>query len=308
MVNVYNLSGRSSAGRALASQASDRGFEPRRPLHKGGLMKRFWLILTSVLAIGLATTDSIDFNKWRIKIQNYEQTNALVENIDLAPRIRALIQNLAFDGDFTVSEFLATNPKVARRFERNPILAQPVDTKYLSDGSVSAEYIISITGPILKNLLPRTGGGIPLAPLACPVCLRPWPEKLEVPAGVTLIPLTTEPVTNYTGVIIDARGLKLTKALFPKILNEDGKEVYGLGFVAENYAAELGLVSYVPTLAEAYRNERAGSNPLRIDALRTTGRLNSDIVITNHDAVRMHQSLANLKLLEHCQVVIITEE
>ncbi|MEO0093150.1 MAG: hypothetical protein ABIK67_02695 [candidate division WOR-3 bacterium] len=272
-------------------------------------MKKFLISLSLFfLTIGWAITDSVDFSRWVVKIQDVATTQGMVENVDLALKIRELIWNLAFDGDFTVSEYLTMNPRIARRFERNPILARPVETKFLSDGSVLAEYEVTLTGTILSTLLPKTGGGVPLVPLCCPICKRPWPDTLEIPEGVTLIPQELEPITNYTGFIIDARGLKLTKALFPKILNEDGKEVYGLSFVQSNYAQELGLVSYVKTIAEAFRSERVGANPLRIDALRTSGRTNSDIVITNSDAQRMHQSQRNLKLLERCQVVIITDE
>lgn len=272
-------------------------------------MRKLLLILVITgLSISMGTTDTADFNRWVVKLQNVERSSADAEEIDISQQIRDLVRNLNFDGDFTVGEYLTMNPKVSRRFERNPILARPVDTKFLSDGSVSAEYEVPITGSILKTLLPKTGGGIPLAPLCCPVCKRPWPEDMEIPEGVSLIPEEKEPVTNYTGIIIDAQGLKLTPALFPKILNEDGKEAYGVSFVSDNYAQELGLVSYVRSMAEAYRNERAGLNPLRIDALRVSGRLNSEIVITNNDAVRMHQSERNLRLLEHCQVVVVIGE
>ena len=81
-----------------------------------------------------------------------------------------------------------------------------------------------------------------------------------------------------------------------------------MSFVSGNYAQELSLVSYVRAVSEAFQNYRAGLNPLRIDALRTSGRLNCDIVIANSDAVRMHESQRNLKLLEHCQLVVVTGE
>lgn len=272
-------------------------------------MGKFLLILTGfILAIGWATTDTIDFNKWVVKLQNVEQSNSEVGNVDISQRVRNLILKVNFDGDYTVHEYIAMNPRIARRFERNPISSRPVDTKFLSDGSVLAEYDVNLTGTLLKTLMPMTGGGMPLAPLCCPTCKRPWPETLAVPEGVTLIPKETGLTTNYTGIVIDASGLKLSPALFPKILNEDDKEVYGLSFVAGNSAQDLGLISYVHSLSDAYRNDRAGLNPLRIDALRVSGRLNCDIVIANSDAVRMHQSQSNLKLLEHCQVIVITSE
>ena len=272
-------------------------------------MKKLLLIFVGLgLSIGLAATDSIDFNRWTIKLKNIEQTGTELGNIDFSSRVMELIRKLNFDGDFKVGEYLSMNPRIARRFDRIPMLARPVDTKYLSDGTVSAEYELSITGTILKTIMPKTGGGIPLAPLCCPVCKRPWPENLEIPEGVTLIPIETEPTTSYTGIVIDATGLKLKPALFPKILNEEGKEVYSLSFVSDKYVQESGLISYVKNQSEAYLNDRAGLNPLRIDALRVNGRLNSDIIITNFDAERMHQSQRNLKLLEYCKVVVITGE
>ena len=137
-------------------------------------MRKFLLIFAGIsLSIGLATTDSLDYNKWVIKIQNVEQPSTEVSNIDISSQVRDFIRQITFDGDFTVGEYLAMNPRVSRRFERNPILARPVDTKFLSDGSVSAEYEVAITGTLLKTLMPQTGGGIPLAPLCCPTCKRP---------------------------------------------------------------------------------------------------------------------------------------
>ncbi len=272
------------------------------------MKKILFIFFGFILSIGLAATDSVNFNRWTIKLKNIEQPNAEVGNIDFSSRVMELIRKLNFDGDFKVGEYLSMNPRIARRFDRIPMLARPVDTKYLSDGTVSAEYEMSITGTILKTIMPKTGGGIPLAPLCCPTCKRPWPENLEVPEGVTLIPIETELTTSYSGIVIDAAGLKLKPALFPKILNEEGKEVYGLSFASDKYIQESGLISYVKNQSEAYMNDRAGLNPLRIDALRVNGRLNSDIIITNFDAERMHQSQRNLKLLEYCKVVVITGE
>ena len=48
-------------------------------------MGKFLLILAGFsLSIGLATTDTIDFNKWVIKLQNVEQPNSEVGNVDVS--------------------------------------------------------------------------------------------------------------------------------------------------------------------------------------------------------------------------------
>lgn len=218
------------------------------------------------------------------------------------------LKGLYFDSERTVEEFLRENPATARRLEGVELFSRPAGVRYLSDGSKEVFYDLPLTGPILELLIPATGGGRPVTPMCCPLCKRPWPEELPVPPGITLLPDEEEeklPIP-YTGVIVDARGLGLSPALFPRLLNEAGEEIYGLGFVLRPYAVEKGMVSYVTSPHEAYNLGRVGMNPLRVSALRATGRNRTDLVIPDPEARRLH-SLRNLRLLERCQVVVIVD-
>jgi hypothetical protein len=219
-----------------------------------------------------------------------------------------LIKNLLFDANRTVEDYLTENGRLSRQFDRITLNSKESDFKYLSDGSTIYEYEVPISGPMMKLLIPGTGGGIPLATLCCPTCNRPWPENMPVPEGVKLIPLENELTPQYTGVLIDARDITLNPALFPQVFTDEGKEAYGLSFADAAYVTAQGLVSYTNSLEEAFKSDRLGINPLRITALKSSGTNKTDIVISSASTKMMHSSQHNLKLLEHCQVVVLLSE
>jgi hypothetical protein len=225
----------------------------------------------------------------------------------VAASILDALKPACFDAEMTVEEFWARNPMAEAKIGKFTVFPKKVQTRFLSDGSAELEYEIPLTGPILDGLMPETGGGKPLTPMCCPVCKRTWPEGEPVPPGVSLVPKEEEHPIPYTGVLVDARGLGLNPAFFPKISNEDGMETYGLDFVLRPYAVERGLVSYVYSTQEAYQSERLGMNPLRITALRSKGRNRTDLVIANPDAQKLHSSQWSLRLLERCQVVVLID-
>jgi len=49
--------------------------------------------------------------------------------------------------------------------------------------------------------------------------------------------------TVYTGLIFDAQTLTFTPSASVKILDEDGREVYGSAYVSKDWADKYGIVS-----------------------------------------------------------------
>lgn len=266
-------------------------------------------ILVILVSVSLVFADTIDFLNWSARITIKDKPDDLQEfqNI-LETRTKNLIRQVYFDSSQTVAEYLTNNPKINRQFERLNVNFQELTNKFLSDGTMIFEYEIPITGTIMKTLIPYTGGGTSLMPLCCPVCKRAWPENLEVPKDVKLVPFEEENVPRYTGVLIDARDIDLKPGLFPKIYTEDNKEVYSLSFVKPEYCAERGLLVYTNSLTEALQNERVGINPIRITALKSIGKHKTDIVISSSAGKLLHSSQDNLKLLERCKVVVLISE
>ncbi len=75
--------------------------------------------------------------------------------------------------------------------------------------------------------------------------------------------------TDYTGLIVDGRGLKLEPMLFPSIYDGDGVEIYGRTFIDSRFALKHGLASYCHTEDEARALGRAGDRPYYSVALKS---------------------------------------
>ena len=111
--------------------------------------------------------------------------------------------------------------------------------------------------------------------------------------------------TVYTGLIFDAQNLTFTPSGSVKILDEDGREVYGSAYVSKDWADKHGIVSYAKSLDQAKANQRVAGNPLVIKAVRVTGPNNKDLVISNEDARRVRDLAKHLNFLDAAKVVII---
>lgn len=269
-------------------------------------MKRFFCLVGFA---GLVFADStIDWSTLSVRITvPHKSVERQPVNELLAAFLLDALKPVPYDGEMTVEEFWSRNSLAQTRIGKFTVFPKKVRTRYLSDGSAELEYDVPLSGQILDGLVPETGGGKPLAPMCCPVCKRPWPDGETIPPGISLVPKEEEHPIPYTGVLIDARGLGLNPALFPRVVNEEGAEVYGIGFVSKPYAVERGMLSYIFSTQDAYQSERLGMNPLRVTALRVKGRNRTDLVVAGPDAQKLHGSQWNLRLLERCQVVVLTD-
>ena len=86
----------------------------------------------------------------------------------------------------------------------------------------------------------------------------------------------------FTGLLIDARKIKLTPCLAPELMSEDGKRVYGMGIADDKYVCQTGLVGWTKTIKPARANIRIGDKPLLVAARQVSE--GNRIVISNNDA------------------------
>ncbi len=187
-----------------------------------------------------------------------------------------------------------------------------VDTRSMSDMTIELDVELPLTGQLAALFIPKDTGKSPLkldrTPL-CPCCGQPWPSGKTVPEGIKLIVpaegYTTQKGTPFTSLVIDARDLGLTPALFPKIVNEANEELYGIGYVYRQVAIESGMVIYKKDLNEALKDSRSGSDPLVIRALKAAGTLKSDVVVSNYDGFLIHAAAKMQNFLAICRVLIV---
>lgn len=221
---------------------------------------------------------------------NPAQARAMAERAAQVVAYRNLleaIKGVRIDSTTLVENFMVTSDVI--RTEVSGIIqgATIMDKKYMSDGSVEVTVGMKLTGALADALLPKT---------------PPTP-----PTGLTGTLTPAAPGQVYTGLIVDARGLGVRPAMVPKILNEEGKEVYGSAWVNRDYAVREGMVGYLKDPIAAQTNPRVTDKPLMVKALKVSGDGRVDVVITNADAAMIHGAAQNLSFLEKCRVIILVD-
>jgi len=221
---------------------------------------------------------------------NAAQARAMAERAAQVVAYRNLLESVKgvrVDSTTTVENFIVTSDVI--RTEVNGIIqgAMIMDKKYMSDGSVEVTVGMKLTGALADALLPKT---------------PPTP-----PTGLTGTLTPASPGQLYTGLIVDARGLGVRPAMAPKILNEDGKEVYGSAWISRDYAVREGMVGYLKDPVQAQTNPRVTDKPLMVKAIKVAGDARVDMVITNADAAMLHSASENLSMLQKCRVIILVD-
>lgn len=118
----------------------------------------------------------------------------------------------------------------------------------------------------------------------------------------------SEPAKPYTGVILDATGFKLQRAMSPKIRTTNGVVLWDGIAVSPEILIDKGLASYATSMENAKTNKRAGSNPLIIRCVgRAGGSFYCDPVISDYDAQVLMYENTKSKILDNLNIVIIKD-
>lgn len=202
--------------------------------------------------------------------------------VDALRNLLETLNGLTLTSSTTVANLKNSNDVVRTRVEGIAKNYRVVGSeRTYDDGSIEITIEMSLDGPFMEAVMPQKMSG-PAQPLSS--------------AGGG---------TVYTGLIIDATGLGARPALAPRILNEQGQEVYGSSFISRDWAIKYGMAGYVKDMSAAINNDRVSPRPLAARALRAEGPNNSDLVISNQDAKALHAMRENLSFLEKCRVIIV---
>jgi len=171
--------------------------------------------------------------------------------------------------------------------------------KYLSDGTLEITIQLSMLGGFSQLVLPLEIKQLETI------------KQME-PAGNGSTQSVKTPRTTtgggediYSGLIIDTKGLNVQAALVPKVLDENGTEVYGPTFASREFAVQSGMSGYMNDMDAARNGARAGPYPLIVKGLSTEGPGKSNIVISKADAAKIRGVSEHLQFLKECRVVIV---
>jgi hypothetical protein len=222
---------------------------------------------------------------------NAAQARAMAERAAQVVAYRNLLEavkGVRVDSATTVENFMVTSDVIKTEVSGFIQGATIMDKKYMSDGSVEVTVGMKLTGALADALLPK-GSGTP-------------PTVTPPPSGTAAAPSQL-----FTGLIVDARGLGVRPAMAPKILNEDGKEVYGSAWINRDWAVREGMVGYLKDPVSAQANPRVTDKPLMVKAIKVSGDGRVDMVISNTDAAILQSATQNLSMLEKCRVIVLVD-
>ena len=207
--------------------------------------------------------------------------------VDAQRNLASTVHGVAISAEETVENNIMSSSVVRTKVEGMLKGARQVgQPKYMSDGSV--EVTVAMRRSDLANVV--------------------LPDSGFAPAPATPPPPPSAPATGaYTGLIIDAKGLNVTPAMAPKVLDDKSQEVYGASFVTRDYAVKNGVAGYVKDLEGAKKNERAGANPLVVKGLGAAGTNKTDVTLSAEDAAKVRDAAQAQHFLSQCKVLFVID-
>ncbi len=265
---------------------------------------------------------------------NMAQARAMAERAATVVARRNLLEvvkGVQIDSATLVENYMVTNDVVVSQVNGFIQSSQILDTAYMSDGSVEVTVGLSLRGELTAVILPPTvtfatpspAPSTPAAPAvpapsapavppsAAPAPATPPPAP-ETPAAAPSIPAPATPApapeaVAWTGLLVDASGLQARPAMSPKILDENGQEVYGSIVVDRDYAINQGIVGYAKDKDKAVANPRIADKPFLVKAVKAEGKNRCDLVIPNDQANALRAMAKSLNFLEKCRVMILVD-
>jgi len=199
--------------------------------------------------------------------------------------------------------------------------------KYLSDGAIEVTVVMNLTGDFLTLMLSQAKEAKELKYSKAPVAERPAPQPPPLPPEKKAEPFPEQPkariaekpvleakpvptaadLPRFTGLVIDTRGLSMRAVLIPRVLDENGQEVYQGQYVPQEKAGQNGVALYARDLTAAQTNPRVGKSPLTIKGLKVNPNNPSEIILSAEDAKRITPFARKGTFLEECKVMIVLD-
>jgi hypothetical protein len=220
--------------------------------------------------------------------------NALrAAQVDAYRNLLEVINGVRVDSTTVIRDFTTESDVINTQVQGMVKGAKVVKQEYMSDGTVEVTVRMPIAGNFAAVIIPRIMEKKQVqAPPAGPAAPAPAPS----PGGEV-----------FTGLVVDARGIQARPAMSPRIIDENGREIYGSMNVEREYAVQQGMSGYARDLTAAQSNTRVTNNPLSVKGLKTEGAGRSDIVIAKADAEKILAAGDNQSFLKKCRVMIVLD-
>ncbi len=192
--------------------------------------------------------------------------------LDAMRNLLAQVKGVRVDATKTMADEMADDRIVARveGLLRN---YRVLGKRYFSDGGVEVDIEVSVA----------------------------YLTEVFDPDPVQQFGLKTDGEKANTGLVIDARGLKVTPALAPRVLDDAGKPLYSVDSLSADARKVTGVAAYVQSLDDAKKSLKVGDKPLVLKASKASG---PDLLLASGEAKKLRE--INAGFLTEGKVVIVT--
>ena len=123
-------------------------------------------------------------------------------------------------------------------------------------------------------------------------------------------PATAPLPEDYTGLVVDCRGLELARSLCPRILDQANTNLWGTLTVSTELVNERGIAAYTTALTDPALAERVGKHPLIVKALRVSGgkSVKTDAVLSPADTEFVRAENAKTRFLDKLNVAFLVDK
>jgi len=264
--------------------------------------------------------------------KNIAQARLMAERAALSDARRNLVEVLKgvrVDSETTVENYMVKSDQIrvsAEGFIQGSVELKD-QRKYLSDGAIEVTVAMNLTGDFLTLMLSQAKEAKDLKSFKVPAAekrapqlplppsekkVEPLPEQPKAPVGEKPVseakPLpASADLPKFSGLVIDTRGLNMRAALIPRVLDENGQEIYQGQYVPQEKAGQNGVALYARDLTSAQTNPRVGKSPLTIKGLKVNPNNPSEIILSSEDAKRVIPFARKGTFLEECKVMIVLD-
>jgi hypothetical protein len=228
-----------------------------------------------------------------------EQTSALTEAVsDARAKLMAAISMIPIDAGNSVGDLVKEDPAALSALKEIVAMAEVVHQEFSTDGAREVTIQMSMNGGFSQLVLPKEIE--PIKPISTSSDTSVSGEAVSGAGDVIAGP--------YTGMIVDVRGLPVTPCLAPRILDENGQEVFGPAYASREFAVQYGMSGYVSDMEAAVQHSRVAGSPLVLKGVKVGDDGGNDIIVSNSDAARLRSASENLTLLRQCRVMIVMDD
>ncbi|MEI6520862.1 MAG: hypothetical protein WCO98_12610 [bacterium] len=260
-----------------------------------------------IRALGIGMAPAFAANPAQVRIFAREAAIVAAER-----NLLKVISGVQISSETTVENLVLANDVIKTKVNGLLKGAVIISEKQLTDNSYEVVMAVQMYGKKdslassinLADQFKTVNPEIKIIPPVVEPTVKPDPTVKPVE------PPVIAPVAGFTGLIIDCRGMGLSRSQCPRILEQNNDNIWGSLTVSADLVNEKGIVGYYLSENDPTIVERVGKNPLKITALRVIGgkTFKTDAVVSPANAELIRTENAKTLFLEKLNVAFLTDK